>query len=117
MGEGPEGFAWAGPVRCEGFRASWMRRRGCGSCVPPSRRCLRLRPTCGNGSEDVGVTDIGAPILAADGSAIASIVIPYLNRHGQLSRYQLARERLITCCDTIARALRRPPQPTRPVNA
>jgi len=30
----------------------------------------------------VGVTDIGVPLLAADGRALASIVVPHLRRHG-----------------------------------
>lgn len=30
----------------------------------------------------VGVTDIGVPLLGADGRAIASIVVPHLRRHG-----------------------------------
>ena len=36
----------------------------------------------------IGVTDIGAPILGKHGRAVASIVVPYLNRHGAAPRHQ-----------------------------
>ncbi len=40
----------------------------------------------------VGITDIGCPILGPDGSAIASIVVPYLNRHGAQARHEKVRD-------------------------
>jgi DNA-binding IclR family transcriptional regulator len=68
---------------------------------------IRAAGVCVASSRDaVGVTDIGAPVLAPDGSAIASIVIPYLNRHGQVPRHDLVRARLVACCAAIAAALR-----------
>lgn len=69
------------------------RIRAAGVCIAPSR-------------DAVGVTDIGAPVLAPDGSALASIVIPYLNRHGQAPRHDLVAARLVACCAAIAAALR-----------
>jgi DNA-binding IclR family transcriptional regulator len=72
-----------------------------------SRELSRIRAdgvSLAPSKDTVGVTDIGAPVLAADRSAVASIVIPYLNRHGQPPTN--SRARLVTCCDAIAQALR-----------
>lgn len=84
---------------------------GGGRAVPRSlsRDLARIRAdgaSLAPSRDAVGVTDISAPILTSDESAIASIVIPYLNRHGQTPRHDLVRARLIACCDAIARALR-----------
>lgn len=69
------------------------RIRADGICIAPSR-------------DVVGVTDIGAPILDPDGSAVASLVIPCLNRHGQAPQHAALGARLVACCEAIARALR-----------
>src|SRR3546814_859369 len=54
----------------------------------------------------VGVTDIGAPILDRDGRGLASIVVPYLNRHGSTPHHDQVLERLLACCRGITEALR-----------
>lgn len=66
--------------------------RNSGGLIQPSR-------------DVIGVTDIGAPILAIDGSAIAAIVVPYLNRHGIQPRYSEVDAALRNCCQEIAQAL------------
>lgn len=53
----------------------------------------------------VGVTDIGAPILGKHGRAIASIVVPYLNRHGDSGRHDDVLQPLIDVCRSIGEAL------------
>ncbi len=53
----------------------------------------------------VGVTDIGCPILGPDGSAIASIVVPYLNRHGSPARHGDVLRQLSQACREISEAL------------
>jgi DNA-binding IclR family transcriptional regulator len=53
----------------------------------------------------VGVTDIGAPILGRHGRAIASIVVPYLNRHNTASRHDSVLESLVATCRTITSEL------------
>jgi DNA-binding IclR family transcriptional regulator len=50
----------------------------------------------------IGVTDIGCPILRPDGHAVASIVIPYLNRHGRPARHQEVRDLLQRACASIS---------------
>jgi DNA-binding IclR family transcriptional regulator len=50
----------------------------------------------------IGVTDIGCPILRSDGQAIASIVIPYLNRHRRPARHQEVRALLQRACESIS---------------
>lgn len=57
-------------------------------------------------SHDIlGITDIGCPILGPDGCAIASIVVPYLNRHGTLARHEEVRNQLVQTCREIGEAL------------
>ncbi len=53
----------------------------------------------------VGVTDIGCPICGPDGSAIASIVVPYLNRHGAPARHDDVVRQLSQACREISEAL------------
>ncbi len=53
----------------------------------------------------VGITDIGCPILGADGSALASLVVPYLNRHGAMARHGEVRSQLSQTCREISEAL------------
>jgi DNA-binding IclR family transcriptional regulator len=50
----------------------------------------------------VGVTDIGVPILGKHGRAIASIVVPYLNRHGAPARHQNVLRDLLEMSQGIA---------------
>jgi len=50
----------------------------------------------------VGVTDIGVPILGRHGRAIASMVVPYLNRHGAPPRHQNVLQDLIKTSQDIA---------------
>lgn len=54
----------------------------------------------------IGVTDIGAPILDRQGRAIASIVVPYLNRHGARPRHDRVARLIRDTCGMIARELR-----------
>lgn len=58
--------------------------------------------------DEIGVTDIGVPILASNGSAAAAIVVPYLNRHGIQPRYAEVDAALRSCCREIAEGLSRP---------
>lgn len=53
----------------------------------------------------IGVTDIGVPILGRHGRAVASIVIPYLNRHGAPPRHQKVLRDLISTTQIIADGL------------
>lgn len=53
----------------------------------------------------IGVTDIGAPILDKRGRAIASIVVPYLNRHKTPSRHESVLSALLETCRHISAAL------------
>ena len=53
----------------------------------------------------IGITDIGCPILGSDGAAIASIVVPYLNRHGSRARHEEVRKQLSQVCREITEAL------------
>lgn len=53
----------------------------------------------------VGVTDIGVPILAADGRAIASIVVPHLRRHGKAPQIEAIREALLAAAQEISASL------------
>jgi DNA-binding IclR family transcriptional regulator len=50
----------------------------------------------------IGVTDIGCPILRPDGQAVASIVIPYLNRHRRPARHQEVCLLLQRACASIS---------------
>jgi DNA-binding IclR family transcriptional regulator len=50
----------------------------------------------------VGVTDIGAPILGKHGRATASIVVPYLNRHGSPPRHKNVLRDLLATSQGIA---------------
>src|SRR3546814_14551455 len=45
----------------------------------------------------VGVTDIGAPILDRDGRGLASLVVPYLHRHGSTPHPATALARPLAC--------------------
>lgn len=53
----------------------------------------------------IGVTDIGAPILGKHGRAIASIVVPCLNRHGTPPRHESILADLVATCRAIAAGL------------
>ena len=55
--------------------------------------------------DTVGVTDIGAPILGRQGHALASITIPYLDRHGVKPRHDHILELLRVTCQFISVAL------------
>ncbi|MCP4560673.1 MAG: IclR family transcriptional regulator [Bosea sp.] len=50
----------------------------------------------------VGVTDISAPILDRKGQAIASIVVPYLNRREARPQHREALAELLATCRAIA---------------
>ncbi len=54
----------------------------------------------------VGVTDIGAPILDRAGHAIASVVVPYLNRHGEKPQHDRIAGLVRAICAEIAAGLR-----------
>jgi DNA-binding IclR family transcriptional regulator len=54
----------------------------------------------------VGVTDLCAPILDRHGRAVASVVIPCLQRHGTAPRYDEMRAALVETCREISEALR-----------
>jgi DNA-binding IclR family transcriptional regulator len=53
----------------------------------------------------VGITDICCPILGADGNAIASVIIAYVNRHTRESRHEHTLELLRAACDRIGSKL------------
>ena len=53
----------------------------------------------------VGVTDIVAPVLQADGEAIATLVVGYLNRREVPSDYDAVLERLRRVCRDLAERL------------
>ena len=52
-----------------------------------------------------GVTDISAPILDRQGRAVASIVIPYLNRRSARTRHDEVLAELLATCRAIAAEL------------
>lgn len=52
-----------------------------------------------------GVTDISAPILDRQGRAVASIVIPYLNRRGARTRHEEVLAELLATCRMISAEL------------
>lgn len=54
----------------------------------------------------VGVTDLCAPILDRNGRAVASVVVPCLERHGTPPRYDEIRAALVETCREITEALR-----------
>ncbi len=51
----------------------------------------------------VGVTDISAPILDRKGQAIASVVVPDLNRREARAQHREALAALLACCGGISR--------------
>lgn len=53
----------------------------------------------------VGVTDIGVPLLGPDGQAIASIVVPYLSRHGSTAPIETILEGLKRAGEAISAQL------------
>ena len=53
----------------------------------------------------VGITDIGCPVLRADGRALASVVVPYLERHGSQTRHSEIRDLLMQTCQEISARL------------
>lgn len=53
----------------------------------------------------VGITDICCPILGTDGTAVASIIIAYINRHTRKSRHQETLAILQAACDRIGARL------------
>ena len=50
----------------------------------------------------IGITDIGCPILKGDGRAVASMVVPYLNRHGTQARHSEVCDLLVQTCRDIS---------------
>jgi DNA-binding IclR family transcriptional regulator len=53
----------------------------------------------------VGVTDIAAPVLDRNRHALASIVVPYLKRHGAAPRHDNVLGQLLDTCRAISEAL------------
>jgi DNA-binding IclR family transcriptional regulator len=53
----------------------------------------------------IGVTDIAVPILGKHGRAIASMVVPYLNRHGTTPRHRYVLDDLLKTSHDIANGL------------
>lgn len=53
----------------------------------------------------VGITDICCPILGADGSAVASVIIAYVNRHTRESRHEHTLKILQAACERIGSKL------------
>lgn len=63
----------------------------------------------------VGVTDICAPVLGPLGRAVASIVVPYLDRHGAAPRHDAVLDALLEACRAISTELKwASPQKTEP---
>jgi DNA-binding IclR family transcriptional regulator len=54
----------------------------------------------------VGITDIGAPILDRAGHAIASVVVPYLNRHGETAQLEAIAKLVRDTCKEIGAGIR-----------
>jgi DNA-binding IclR family transcriptional regulator len=54
----------------------------------------------------VGVTDIAAPVLDRNRHALASIVVPYLKRHGAAPRHDNVLGQLLDTCRAISEALK-----------
>ena len=55
--------------------------------------------------DTVGITDIGVPILNRRGHALASITVPYLNRHDTAPRHEHVLQLLIETCRVISASL------------
>lgn len=60
-----------------------------------------LRPS----RDFVGITDICCPILGADGNAVASVIIAYVNRHTRENRHDHTVNALKAACDRISAKL------------
>jgi DNA-binding IclR family transcriptional regulator len=58
--------------------------------------------------EFVGITDICAPILGPEGDAVASVIVAYVDRHGQAARHEGVLQQLKATCRTIGAALHGP---------
>lgn len=54
----------------------------------------------------VGITDIGAPILDRNHHAIASIVVPYLNRHEETPKHAAVAKLVRETCRDISKGIR-----------
>lgn len=54
----------------------------------------------------VGITDIGAPILDRNHHAIASIVVPYLNRHEETPKHAAIAKLVRETCREISKGIR-----------
>ncbi|WID96605.1 IclR family transcriptional regulator [Bosea vestrisii] len=73
--------------------------------VPPDNRLAAIATDgflIADSHDVVGVTDISAPILDRRGQAIASIVVPYLNRHEARPKHREALAELLATCREIA---------------
>lgn len=53
----------------------------------------------------VGITDICCPVIGPDGSAVASVIVAYINRHTRESRHAYTLEVLRAACDRISMKL------------
>jgi DNA-binding IclR family transcriptional regulator len=87
-----------GVIATKGFTASKLTRRlddiaSKGFLIAPSH-------------DVVGVTDVCAPILNSQKHAMASIVVPCLNRHGSGAGHEDVAEALIDTCQAIGAGLR-----------
>ncbi len=82
-----------------------------GSAAPP-KLARHLDAIVGRGflvaeSHDVvGVTDIAAPVLDRNRRALASIVVPYLKRHGSAPRHDSVLDLLLETCRVIGDGLK-----------
>ncbi len=56
--------------------------------------------------DQVGITDIGAPILDRQGHALAGVTVPYLNRRGSPPRHEQVLQLLLQTCRSISEALK-----------
>jgi DNA-binding IclR family transcriptional regulator len=65
------------------------------------RRGYEMRPS----RDLVGITDICCPVLGADGNAVASIIIAYINRHIRESRHDFTLGVLQAACKRISAKL------------
>jgi DNA-binding IclR family transcriptional regulator len=80
--------------------------------VAPAKLARHLDAIAGRGflvaeSHDViGVTDIAAPVLDRNRRALASIVVPYLKRHGSAPRHDRVLNLLLETCRVISDALK-----------
>jgi len=99
-------LAFQDAVRRQAMIGGSAARRSIGSKLTRRLDDIAARGVLIAPSHDVvGVTDICAPIFNGEERAIASIVVPCLNRHGAATRHEDITVPLIAACRSIGDAL------------